>query len=65
MNQDHSQSSFRSKEQSGADHVQKSAQLQRFSKQLEDYSRLSKIRKVLSPYWAARSDTADFTGSLL
>ena len=63
MNQNQSQLSFRNKERGGSDDVQKNAQLQRFSKQLKDYSRLSEMQKVLSPYWAARSDTVGFPES--
>ncbi len=57
MNQNHSQSGIRNIEDYGIDRDEHTEPLRRIRQQLEDYSRLSEIQKVLSPYWASRSGT--------
>jgi hypothetical protein len=59
-----SRTSPRNKEQRGYDYSQRRTQQQRFSDQQDDFIWETEIRKVLSPYWAARSDTSGFTGSI-
>ena len=62
MNQPSSRTSPRNKAPRGYDYSQRRTQQQRFSEQQDDDVWESAIKRVLSPYWAARSDTAGFTG---
>jgi len=62
MNQSHSRSRAESRGPSGAGRAEGRAPIQRLGQQLEGYSRLSDIQKILSPYWAARSETEGFGG---
>ena len=63
MNQQNSRMSPRNKEQRGYDYSQRRTQQQRFNEQQDDFVWETEIKKVLSPYWATRSDTSGLTGS--
>jgi len=58
MNQEHARPRYKNNARHGVQHAEAGMPLQRVSKQLEDFSQLNEIQEVLSPYWAARSDTA-------
>lgn len=63
MNQHNSRTSPRNKEPQGYDYSQRRTQQQRFSEQQDDFVWQTEIKKVLSPYWAARSETTGFSES--
>ena len=63
MSQHNSRTSPRNKEQRGYDDSQRRTQQPRFRERGDEFVTQTEIKKVLSPYWAARSETAGFSES--